>query len=32
MSIKLWGDIDWVKIKVNITKIQKRIYQATMLL
>ena len=29
MSIKLWSDIDWVKINVNITRIQKRIYQAT---
>ena len=29
MSIKLWSDIDWVKININITRIQKRIYQAT---
>ena len=29
MSIKLWSDIDWVKVNTNITRIQKRIYQAT---
>ena len=25
----MWGDIDWVKVNTSITKIQKRIYQAT---
>ena len=25
----MWSDIDWVKINTNITRIQKRIYQAT---
>ena len=29
MSITMWGDIDWVKVNTSITKIQKRIYQAT---
>jgi group II intron reverse transcriptase/maturase len=29
MSITMWSDIDWVKINTNITRIQKRIYQAT---
>jgi len=29
MSITMWSDIDWVKININITRIQKRIYQAT---
>jgi len=29
MSIKKWGEIDWVKINVEISKIQRRIYQAT---
>ena len=29
MSINLWSDIDWVKVNTNITRIQKRIYQAT---
>ena len=29
MNITKWSDIDWVQVNTNITRIQKRIYQAT---